>query len=333
MKFAVINPEGRDPARLFPNGAGIPVDPGHPPINYHAYAACMDGGFFRLEKEIPKSVSTVLVLLRRDLKCSLRVIQSLKASGVRCLISWKESGTHQIAEMLDNSKRLGLFLEICAEADGFLSSTQSLIPLYQAAGCVKGNFLPTPYPVNQAEWNFARPANERQGIFMGTREFDVPSRNHLAALLAACALAERLGTHVTCIYRKKTDILDVLTKRYQNLRPQKGPFPYVDYLAQMAAHRVVFQWDQSEVPGQVAGDATLCRIPCVGGNSAIEELVFPEFSGAALSREQSLVTLEHLLTDEVFYTESCNRSEELAQQLLSYESVSFALNTLIAQGI
>ena len=41
---------------------------------------------------------------------------------------------------------------------------------------------------------------------------------------------------------------------------------YVDYLRVMAAHKIVFQLDTSFVPGQVAGDALICRLPCVGGN-------------------------------------------------------------------
>src|SRR5213078_2267042 len=43
-------------------------------------------------------------------------------------------------------------------------------------------FVPTPYPVEDENWNWAM--ENRSGIFVGTREFAVPSRNHLAALVA-----------------------------------------------------------------------------------------------------------------------------------------------------
>ena len=33
MKLAVLNPGGRDPDQLFPDGAGTPEDRGHPPVN------------------------------------------------------------------------------------------------------------------------------------------------------------------------------------------------------------------------------------------------------------------------------------------------------------
>lgn len=331
MKFAVLNPGGRDTSRLFPDGASHPDHPGHPPVNYHAYAACMNGGFFDAEKQIPETVQAVLVLLRRDLKRSLRAIEHLKKKNVSCFISWKESGAHQVAALLSQPKRLRLFLEICRMSDGFISTTAPLEFVYRSAGCVKGAFIPTPYPLSHPDWNFSHPAKERAGIFIGTREFDVPSRNHLAAILGACSLGERLNVSVTCVTESGSgaDILKVLSKRFSSLRIQKGRLPYPKYLALMAAHQLVFQWDSSEVPGQVAGDAALCRIPCVGGNSAIEQLVFPSFCG---SRNETLHLAEKLLTDADFYHQSCGRSIIDAQTNISYEAVQKALERFLFAG-
>ena len=50
----------------FAQGAGLPSDSGHPPVNYHAYAACCQGGFYRKSEEVPDAVRCVLVLLRKD---------------------------------------------------------------------------------------------------------------------------------------------------------------------------------------------------------------------------------------------------------------------------
>ena len=47
----------------------------------------------------------------------------------------------------------------------------------------------------------------------------------------------------------------------------------------MARHKIVLQADKSAVPGQVAGDALLCRMPCVGGDGAIDRLAFPATCG------------------------------------------------------
>jgi len=34
--------------------------------------------------------------------------------------------------------------------------------------------VPTPYPVEEAAWNFSHAVTERKGVVIGTREFDVP---------------------------------------------------------------------------------------------------------------------------------------------------------------
>ena len=54
---------------------------------------------------------------------------------------------------------------------------------------------------------------------------------------------------------------------------------YPDYLRDVAKHKIVLQLDCSHVPGQVAGDALLCRIPCVGGDGAIERIAFSKTCG------------------------------------------------------
>src|SRR4030095_15379408 len=58
---------------------------------------------------------------------------------------------------------------------------------------------------------------------------------------------------------------------------------YPGYLRDVARHKVVLQLDRSHVPGQVAGDALLCRIPCVGGDGAIERITFSKTCGEGRS--------------------------------------------------
>ena len=62
--------------------------------------------------------------------------------------------------------------------------------------------------------------------------------------------------------------------------------PYADYLREVAKHKIVLQLDRSRVPGQVAGDALLCRTICVGGDGAIERIAFPAFCGDGRTFEQ-----------------------------------------------
>jgi hypothetical protein len=317
--LAVLNPAGNDRARLFYSGAGSPTDPGHPPVNYHAYAACLRTGFFQKEKEIPPHASAALVLLRKNgLKDALYAVEALKRRNCRTFISWKESGLHQVAASLEDRGRYERFRAICQAADGFISSTQELASLYQTAGCPSGEFIPTPYPVEEPVWNFSRPLEQRRGILIGTREFDVPSRNHLLAI----SLALKLGEPVTVINTDGYSGERQLRAISADMRIINGRQPYPDYLRLMANHRLVFQMDRSAVPGQVAGDALLCRIPCVGGDSAIERLAFSSLSGFGRDAAEILAIARNLLVDEAAYQAAIEASQQAALESVSFSAVA-----------
>jgi len=316
MQLAVLNPAGRDREQRFPDGAGAPDPHGHAPVNYHAYAACTHGGFFRDARAIPAEMRAVLVLLRKDLKATLAAVKTLKADGHTVAISWKESGQHQVAAQLDSASHLTLFREICTAADGALSSTLDLVPLYRAAGAKVAEFIPTPYPVDDARWDFSRSLAERLGIFIGTREWDVPSRNHAAAVLRAGAL----GVPVTVFNldgrsgRKKLDAPGIAS-----LRVIEERLPYPDYLREMAKCRVVFQLDSSAVPGQVAGDALLCRMPCIGGNGAVDRIAFD--NGADIGS---------LLREDTAWRDAVEASQARARETLSFAAVAARLQEFFA---
>jgi len=317
MQLAVLNPGGRDPEQRFPDGAG-PVDARvHAPVNYHAYAACTRGGFFRDARAIPAEMRAVLVLLRKDLKPALTAVKALKAEGRTVAISWKESGQHQVAQQLDSAANLALFREICSLADGALSSTPELVRLYTSGGVHVSAFIPTPYPVDDLRWDFSRPLAERSGIFIGTREWDVPSRNHAAALLRASVL----GAPVTVFNldgrsgRKKLDAI------FQGgpLNMIERRLDYPGYLREMAKCRVVFQLDSSAVPGQVAGDALLCRMPCTGGNGAVDRAAFGEGGN-----------LESLLHDDRAWQDAVEASQVRARETVSFSSCAERLRKFFA---
>ena len=311
MQLAVLNPGGRDPEQRFPDGAGAPDVHVHAPVNYHAYAACTRGGFFRDVRAIPDDMRAVLLLLRSDLKPALAALDALKSDGRTVAVSWKESGQHQVAEQLDSTVNLALFREICARADGALSSTPKLVRLYIAAGANVSAFIPTPYPVDDARWDFSRPLAERSGIFIGTREWNVPSRNHAAALLRASSP----GAPVTVFNpdgragRKKIDAIFPGSVRVIEER-----LPYPDYLREMAKCRVVFQLDSSAVPGQVAGDALLCRMPCIGGNGAVDRVAFGDGGD-----------LESLLRDDKAWLDAVDASQARARESLSFSACATGL--------
>ncbi len=327
MKLAVLNPGGNDPCQPFPDFAG-PVDGRiHAPVNYHAYAACTGGSFHRKTTSIAEDQHHVLLMLRRDLDACLDALKELKRAGKTVAVSLKESGAHQVAELLGKAKNLARFQEICAHADGCVSSSQNLVALYRSVlrpeDAARVEFIPTPYPVEDARWDFSAPISERAGVLVGTREFDVLSRNHLAAVLAAGHLANTSGETLTVVNRDGRTGRSLLEKlgMGEKLRVIEKPLPYPDYLRLIARHKIVFQLDRSAVPGQVAGDALLCRVPCVGGDGAIERLVFPDLCGHGRDTDALTNLATRLLTDAEFYAATVEQSQKLALELVSFGAI------------
>ena len=325
FRLTVLNPGGRDEAQEFPDGAGESALP-HPPTNFHAYAACTHGSFQRETKIAVEQRTPVLVLLRGDFSTSERAVDALQAAGIFVAVSLKETGLHQIADQLQSSARLARFARIVKIANACLAPTPEAADLYRAVrGPERVAFIPTPYPIDDPRWDFSRPMEQRAGIFIGTREWDVPSRNHLAALMVARRLSESTGESVTVFDydgRRGARLLSEIGFGAGKLRVLNKKLAYPDYLREMARHKIVWQLDTSFVPGQVAGDALLCRIPCVGGNGAIDRLGFPQSSGFGRSIDELQQIALRLLTDREFYRTSIGALIPAASKSLGFKVVA-----------
>lgn len=330
--FVVLNPGGRDPDQDFSDLAGEPDSKMHPPVNYHGFAACVGGAFLRsIEAVRERNGRNVLLLLRSDLGQSLKVLQHLKMLGCKVWISFKESGLHQISATLEKKGNAADFRALCLGADGALASTKEAAAVYRAMGSEKVSFLPTPYPVDDPRWDFSRPIDQRLGIFVGTREFDVPSRNHLPAILAAFRLGVELGEPVSVVNvdgNSGRQRIEALEEAVPGVRVDviDGRRSYPDYLHLIAGHRIVFQLDASAVPGQVAGDALLCRVPCVGGNGATERLAFPHLTSHGRDIEETMDLAKQLLTEPGSYRSAIGESQRLANETLSFAVIGRRLN-------
>ena len=130
MQLAVLNPRGKDPDQTFPDFAGAPDDALHAPVNYHAFAACTGGGFYRNASSIPAETRAVLVLLRHDLKSARGAVIELRRAKKVVMIAWKEAGAQQVAAQLSKPAKLCLFREICERCDGAIATTPDLCLLY-----------------------------------------------------------------------------------------------------------------------------------------------------------------------------------------------------------
>jgi hypothetical protein len=329
FRLLVLNPRGRDPWRAFPDGAGSPADPGHAPVNFHAYAACTRGVY---TDAAPASYGLfqqpgqpALVMLRRDLKTCLEAVRTLKNEhGCRVAVGLKETGTHQVADLLSKPGRLELLRATLAEAHGVIAATPGLVPFYRGLlpaerDPARVQFIPTPYPVGEPGWDFALPPAERRGIFIGTREFLTPSRNHLAALTTILPLARDLREPVTVFNtdgRYGEKMLAGLGYPAGLLKIHTGRRAYPDYLRELARHKIVWQLDSSHVPGQVAGDCLLAGVPCVGGNGAVDQLAFPELSGGPRPLETLLESARLLLEAGVYAPETAGLTFPLAAERL-----------------
>jgi hypothetical protein len=335
FRLAVLNPGGRDPEQHFVDGAGETAQP-HPPTNFHAYAACTRGSFHREIKRALAETTPVLLLLRGDFTASERALLALQNEKCAVAVSLKETGLHQIADQLRDPARLARFVRIVRQADSCVAPTPEAADLYRA---IRGKldrvaFIPTPYPFHDPRWDFSRPAAERSGIFVGTREWDVPSRNHAGALLVARELSETTGEHVTVFnfeHRKGARLLAAVGFAENKLRILDRKLAYAEYLHELARHKIALQLDTSFVPGQVAGDALLCRVPCVGGNGAIDRLAFPESCGFARSIDGLGKAALRLLTDPQHYEETVAGMVSTASQRLGFGVVAKQLEDFFSR--
>jgi hypothetical protein len=229
-------------------------------------------------------------------------------------------------------------MKIVARADGCIATTPEAAEIYQRARWKRDPatvaFIPTPYPLEDRHWNFSVPHDEQSGIFLGTREWDVPSRNHFAALLVARQLCEATGELVTVVNldgRRAGRMLSELNFPDGKLRMIEKRKPYADYLREIARHKIVLQLDRSRVPGQVAGDALLCRTACVGGDGAIERIAFPQSCGAGRTIDEIASVALELLSNVASRAALVAESQRRALEKLSFQAARKQLAIFFAR--
>jgi hypothetical protein len=337
FRLTVLNPGGRDPEQQF-HSLPAPGEGPHPPVNFHAFAACTFGAFHRDVRRAIGENTPVLLLLRSDFRASERALAELKREGRTVALSLKETGLHQIAQQLRDPAKLSRFMKIVEQADACIATTPEAAEIYQRVRSKHDPatvaFIPTPYPIENQRWDFSVLGNEQSGIFIGTREWDMPSRNHFAALLVARQLCEATGEPVTAVNLdgyKGRRLLGELRFPEGKLRLIEKWKSYPDYLRDVARHKIVLQLDRSHVPGQVAGDALLCRIPCVGGDGAIERIAFSKTCGEGRTIMEIASIALDLLKDADLRSAIVAESEQSALEHLSFQAVRSQLAKIFAQ--
>ncbi len=337
FRLTVLNPRGHDAEQEF-RALPAPDEGAHPPINFHAFAACTQGAFHQNPRRAIAEKTPVLLLLRGDFRASERALTDLKKHGRTVVVSLKETGLHQIAQQLCDRGKLSRFMRIVAQADGCIATTPEAAEIYQSArwSLRRIAFIPTPYPVEDQRWNFCVTPDEQSGIFVGTREWGVPSRNHFAVLLVARQLCDATGEPVTIVNLdgyKARRLLAELKFPEGKLHVIETWKSYPDYLRDVARHKIVLQLDRSHVPGQVAGDALLCRLPCVGGDGAIERIAFPKTCGEGRTISEIASMALDLLKNADLRGALVSESEQRALEKLSFQAVRSQLAKFFAQFV
>ena len=327
MPLFVIDCGGRNLNQWFWDGPPSPVEKGHAPIGFHALAACSGGAFLRDMDELPKAPQTVLLLLRpQSLNKIYKLFKKLRAGRHRVIVSLKDLDTMQISETLQDVDTWRLFSKIVSHADAYLAPTYESIDLFVAAGAKRGSVIFTPYPLEYPEWNFSQFLANRSGVIVGTHEFNIASRQHLQALTSLA----RSGIPATVVNTGGRKGESLISSISGNFRIIEGPLPYVKYLRLLANHRVVFQLDAGRDAGRVAGNALLCRMPCVGGNGLVDRLVFPKITNGNHSYIESIKVLNELLTNDTFWTQTVEEAERIGLEKLAFAPIAAQIAKMIA---
>jgi hypothetical protein len=318
FRLAVLNPAGRDHEQYFAESRSATADE-HAPVNFHAYAACTHGAVFRDLKRAIASGWPVLLLLRGDFRASERALAELKKSKRKTVVTLKETGAHQVAQQLSDPTRFARFVRIVRAANGCIASTPEVAGFFRLFRDNGVEYLPTPYPIENENWNWAM--ENPSGIFVGTREFAVPTRNHLSALLAVKKLSDATKEPVTVFnFDRRRGAKLISEMGFRKIRVHEKRMGYRAYLGEVASHKIVFQLDRSRVPGQVAGDALLCRSVCVGGDGAIERIAFPETCGEKRGDAELIEIAQRLLTNENERRAVAGRATKIAKEKLSFRA-------------
>ena len=336
FKLTVLSPRGRDPEQYFDQPT-TPESGGHPPVNFHGFAACTSGSFHREVQPAIAEKTPILLLLRGDFKASQRALNECRKARRIVVVSLKETGLHQIAQQMADGGKISRFLDMMNRAHGCLATTPEAADLYRLArgklDRTTVGFAPTPYPLEDPKWNFSVSPDKQKGILVGTREWSVPSRNHFAALLIAKQLCEATGETVSVFNldgRAGARRLAGMNFPTGKLRVLEGRKPYAEYLRILAGHKIVLQFDRSGVPGQVAGDALLGRTVCVGGDGVIERIAFPNSCGNGRAFDQIIAVATDLIKDTPARATAIMESQWRALERISFQAMRLHLAAFFA---
>lgn len=299
-------------------------------------AAATGGGFHSSTDTIGADRRHVLVLITRRARGLDQAIKSLRDRDHRVYLTWKECGRHQLGNWFADPANESLARSLDDRIEGWIAASPAAIDHFRSwrprSRVIE---LPTPYPIDEPSWRrYDLPASERGGIFIGTREFGVPARRHAETLAIAKKLsASRPGLAITLVNG------DGWRGSWKIWRATSGlnvlafpPMSYKAYAEMISRHRLVLQRDDSGVPGQVAGDALLAGVPCLGGGGMVDQLAFGHLPSSRDPDETVVAEVARLLDDEVHADEVMRVARERAMETLSFAAFRRRWSEVIESG-
>lgn len=331
MKLFVLHPGSDLPEQDFAHGFGDPTTLRLPPVGDPGFAACTGGAFVRKVSSIPESEKRVLLLLDENLKRARQATIDLRRAGKTIVLAFASASAQRIHSILKSPGSVALLQEVCNRAHAAIATSREVEPVFRAFGMLYVESILPPLPLDETAWDFSIAPELRTGILLGSWDWSNPARNHRLALLGLREVASQMYEPVTVFnlegwwgrrwlrqLQYPTGLLQVVERR----------LPYADYLRIVARHKLVFHLDSSGATGRIAGDALLARIPCMGGNGALERLLFPDFCDRGATSGELLQTLARVLDHGHERDEAVDRALEIARPLLSMEKVEQTLEGL-----
>jgi hypothetical protein len=331
MKLFVLHPGSDCPDQQFEDFAGTPSSKLPPPLGYHGFAACTGGAFVRKASNIPASEKRVLLLLDGNMKRGRQAIIDLRRAGKTVVIAFAHTSVPQLLEQLKSPGALEVFQEICTRAHAAITPARDLEPVFRSCGLLYVESILPPVPIDEPAWDFSTRPETRSGIMLGSWDWHTPSKNHLLALLGLKEVASQMYEPVTVFnlngwrgrqwlrqLRYPAGLLQVVERR----------LPYPEYLRIVARHKLFFQLDSSAGIGRVTADALLTRIPMVGGNGALERVLFPDLCGHSMNTPDLFQAASRLLDHGYDRENAVERALELGKQLVAFPKAEQTLEEL-----
>lgn len=330
----IIDPNLRSLVHFFHHGAGIPESTKFSPIGHYSLAAATKGSIHRETDTIRSAGDVILLLLEGDVEKDQPLIQTVSREmpDSILLVSWRGVQLQVMTEHMDKNAATQLLTSLLTGVSGIVTVDVESSDLIDEIDIELPHLnVPMPYPIGVTEWNISTPASKRsRDIFVSADGFDPRSRIHQGRMELVNQLVASLQSTVTIYYHDATPLGgfnipgELLTIPTETLE-------YHEYLHLMGQHHLVTGFGKNSVGGEIMSDAILARSVFLGGNRRriTDDLLFPASCIDEESIDCALKNVTSLLSNHTAYRETVEQSQNLAAQLISYETVSERLSEFV----